>query len=81
MSLGTNIKRVREELPNKDIWCYTGFIYDRDLLKPSRAFYEGTHELLSYIDVLVDGPFIEELKTSTQAFVGSKNQVFEALKK
>lgn len=68
------IKRVREELPNKDIWCYTGFIYDRDLLKPSRAFYEGTHELLSYIDVLVDGPFIEELKDISLRFKGSSNQ-------
>ena len=45
-----------------NIWCYTGYLFDQELLSESRARCEVTDELLSYIDVLVDGKFIEELK-------------------
>lgn len=55
---------------NKTIWCYTGFTYESLLESPAKEF----HELLSYIDVLVDGKFIEKLKDSTLAFRGSSNQ-------
>ena len=56
------IKRVKELYPQKDIWCYTGYLFDQELLSESRARCEVTDELLSYIDVLVDGKFVEELK-------------------
>lgn len=60
-------KRIKEET-NKTIWVYTGYRYE-DILKD-----ESLKRLLPYIDVLVDGPFIEELKTTEIPFVGSFNQ-------
>ena len=68
------VKRVKETYPNKNIWCYSGYLFDEELLKPSRARCEVTDELLSYIDILVDGKFIEELKDVTLRFKGSSNQ-------
>lgn len=69
------IKKVRETYPHKDIWCYTGYLYDKDLVSPvGRAKTEVTLELLSMIDFLVDGPFIEAQKDITLAFRGSRNQ-------
>ncbi|WP_418876665.1 anaerobic ribonucleoside-triphosphate reductase activating protein, partial [[Clostridium] scindens] len=49
------LKRVRETYPDKDIWCYTGYLYDVDLSKGGKVYTEVTEEMLSYIDVLVDG--------------------------
>lgn len=68
------IKKVRSLFPEKDIWCYTGYTYDTDLLEDSRAKCECTQELLSNIDVLVDGEFVEELKDISLQFRGSSNQ-------
>lgn len=68
------LRRVRKELPKKDIWCYTGFVFERDLLAGGRAFTEVTEEMLSMIDVLVDGPFILEQKDISLLFRGSRNQ-------
>lgn len=68
------LKKVKERFPQKDIWCYTGYLFDEQLLKDSRARCEYTDEMLSYIDVLVDGPYIEEEKDITLQFRGSKNQ-------
>ena len=68
------IKRVKELYPQKDIWCYTGYLFDQELLSESRARCEVTDELLPYIDVLVDGKFIEELKDLSLKFRGSSNQ-------
>ena len=69
------VKRVREVYGNKkNIWCYTGYVLDRDLLGESRAKCEYTRELLENLDVLVDGPFIEDLKNLTLKFRGSSNQ-------
>ena len=69
------VKRVREVYGNKkNIWCYTGYVLDRDLLGESRAKCEHTAELLKNIDILVDGPFIEDLKNLTLKFRGSSNQ-------
>ena len=68
------VRRVKETYPQKDIWCYTGYLFDRELLQESRARCEVTDELLSYIDVLVDGKFVEELKDLSLKFRGSSNQ-------
>lgn len=103
------LHRVRERYPDKDVWCYTGYLLDRDLLecdllnqmpesecikgsiplmheamthhtpyeqKPSRvrARCEVTDEMLSLIDVLVDGEFVLALKDITLKFRGSSNQ-------
>lgn len=69
------LHRVREALPEKSIWCYTGYILESDLLaKDGRARCEITDELLSYVDVLVDGPYVEALHDITLLFCGSSNQ-------
>ncbi len=68
------VKQVKSLYPEKDIWCYTGYDYERDLLHDSRARCECTDELLSYIDVLVDGEFVEEQKDISLQFRGSSNQ-------
>lgn len=68
------IRRVKKELPGKDIWCYTGYTFERDILEKMCAEWEGTKELLSYIDVLVDGEFVQALKDLGLRFRGSSNQ-------
>lgn len=68
------LKRIKAEYPNKDIWCYTGFLLDEELLGKSRANTEYTLEMLKNIDVLVDGRFVEELKDISLKFRGSSNQ-------
>ena len=68
------LRRVKTELPDKNIWCYTGYLFDKDLLGESRARCEYTDEMLSYIDVLVDGEFVQELYSITLQFRGSSNQ-------
>lgn len=74
------LQKIKETYPQKDIWCYTGFVYDVDLVEGGRAHTEVTEEMLSYIDVLVDGPFVEELKDITLQFRGSSNQRILELK-
>ena len=68
------LKKVRETYPEKNIWSYTGYVYDKDLVPGGRVYTDVTDEMLSYIDVLVDGPFVEELKDITLQFRGSSNQ-------
>lgn len=68
------LKKVKERYPKKNIWCYTGYTLETDLLSESRARCEITDEMLSLIDVLVDGEFIEEQKNISLAFRGSENQ-------
>ena len=75
------LRRVRAAYPHKNIWCYTGYTYERDLLAPSRARCEATDEMLSLIDILVDGEFIESEKDISLAFRGSRNQRIIDLKK
>lgn len=57
-------KRIKQEMPNKTIWLYTGYVWEniQDL------------EIMNYIDVLVDGPFVESLKNVKLHWVGSSNQ-------
>ena len=68
------MKRVKETYPNKDIWCYSGYLYDVDMQPGGKVHTDVTDEILSYIDVLVDGEFVEELKDITLLFRGSRNQ-------
>ena len=75
------LKKVREQYPKKKIWCYTGYLFDEELLKDSRARCEVTDEMLSMIDVLVDGEFRQELKNITLRFRGSENQRIIDVKK
>ena len=74
------VKSVKLLFPQKDIWCYSGYTFE-ELTGKSRARCECTDELLSYIDVLVDGEFVEEKKNISLAFRGSENQRIIDLKK
>lgn len=67
------LRRVRKELPAKNVWVYSGFTLE-ELLGESRARTEYTNEMLSLIDVLVDGRFIYAEKDITLRFRGSRNQ-------
>ena len=68
------VRQVRRVLPQKDIWCFTGFLFDKDIIENMCKKWKETNELLSYIDVLVDGRFVEELKNLNLKFKGSENQ-------
>ena len=68
------VRKVREQYPNKDIWAFTGYVYDVDLIEGGRKYTEVTNKLLSMIDVLVDGPFIAEQRDLMLKFRGSRNQ-------
>lgn len=65
----------KERYPDKTIWCYSGFTMEEIVgKKDSRAFTNISSEMLSHIDVLVDGPFIEAKKDISLVFRGSSNQ-------
>lgn len=69
------LEKVKAEFPQKTIWCYTGYLYDKDLLPADgKKHTPFTNRMLSCIDVLVDGPYIESLKDLTLNFRGSRNQ-------
>lgn len=61
------VKEVKSKFPTKDIWLYTGYLYEE-------LYYRELSRILLYIDVLVDGPYIEEQRDITIAFRGSSNQ-------
>ena len=68
------LRQIKAKYPNKSIWAFTGYLFDRDIL-PGRLGDPGiTREYLSYLDVLVDGPFIQARKNLTLRFRGSDNQ-------
>lgn len=74
------LQKVKEKHPSKNVWIYTGFTYE-ELLSNSRASGENAMKLLSLVDVLVDGRFIESLKNISLAFKGSENQRIIDVKK
>lgn len=68
------VREVRERFPSKNIWCYTGYTYRDGTIEEEQAACETTRELISLLDVLVDGRFVEELKDIRLKFRGSSNQ-------
>ena len=68
------LKTIKETFPQKNIWCYSGYLMDTELLKESRARCECTDEMLSLLDVLVDGEFQVAKKDISLKFRGSSNQ-------
>jgi anaerobic ribonucleoside-triphosphate reductase activating protein len=68
------VKKVRETFPDKSIWCFTGYDFEKDVMGKMYADWPETKDLLSYIDVIVDGEFVEELKNVNLRFKGSSNQ-------
>ncbi|MCI8335004.1 MAG: anaerobic ribonucleoside-triphosphate reductase activating protein [Lachnospiraceae bacterium] len=68
------VQTFQKQFPEKTLWCYTGFSFERDLLS-GRIGDPGTlRDLLSCIDVIVDGKFVENLKDPSLIFRGSSNQ-------
>ncbi len=68
------LRKVKAHYPTKDIWAYTGYLLEPDLAAGGRKFCEATSEMLQYIDVLVDGPFVLAQKDIRLKFKGSTNQ-------
>lgn len=75
------LRKVKERYPEKTIWCYTGYLYDKDILESFCTKWTETEEILSYLDVIVDGEFVEELKDISLRFRGSSNQRIIDVKK
>jgi len=75
------LQEVRTRFPQKTVWAYTGYTLESDLLSESRARCECTDAILSLLDVLVDGEFIESQKNISLSFRGSENQRIIDVKK
>ena len=68
------LRRVRRKYPQKSIWAFSGYLFDRDILPGKLGDPQVTQEFLRMLDVLVDGPFVEEKKNLMLRFRGSSNQ-------
>ena len=68
------VKKAKEKFPDKKIWCYTGFDFEKDVVGKMAKQSDTTKELLKYIDVVVDGKFEEDKKDLKLKFRGSSNQ-------
>ena len=68
------LRQVRSRYPKKSIWAFSGYLFDRDILSGRLGDWEITKEYISYLDVLVDGPFVEAKKNLSLRFRGSENQ-------
>ncbi len=68
------LRAVKERYPGKNIWCYSGYLFEKDILERFCAQWEGMREFLSYLDVIVDGEFILAKKDISLQFRGSANQ-------
>ena len=67
------LRRIKKELPKKTVWSFSGYTYE-ELTGDSRAVCEVTNEMLSMLDVLVDGEFVEAKRNISLRFRGSENQ-------
>ena len=74
------IARVKKEIPGRDIWMYTGFTYEEDLVPGGCRYTEHTDFILDNIDVLVDGRFVLALRNLMLNFRGSENQRLLAMR-
>ena len=68
------LRQVKANYPEKSIWAFSGYLFDRDILSGKLGDWEITKEYLSYLDVLVDGPFVQAKKNLSLRFRGSENQ-------
>ena len=68
------VRKAKAEFPKKPLWCFTGYDFEKDILGRMMLNWEETKEFISYIDILVDGEFVEELKDLNLRFKGSSNQ-------
>lgn len=75
------LRKVKARYPEKTIWCYTGYLFDKEIQENFCRKWPETEEMLSYLDVVVDGEFVEELKDISLQFRGSSNQRIIDVKK
>ena len=68
------VKRFKETYPEKDLWCFSGYLFDKEILGHFAKIMPETMELLKYIDILMDGEFVLAKKDITLLFKGSSNQ-------
>ena len=68
------VNRVKEKFPNKNIWCYTGYDFEKDILNDMYKKYDFTKQLVDKIDIMVDGQFEIDKKITDLKFRGSYNQ-------
>lgn len=68
------LERFKKTYPNKDVWCYSGYLFDKDMVEGGKIYTQFTQKMLENIDYLVDGEFVEELKDLRLKFRGSSNQ-------
>lgn len=69
------LQQLKSELPMKTVWLYTGYVLERDLMPGGRKHVDGvTSELLGFVDVIVDGPYVAARRDLTLKFRGSSNQ-------
>lgn len=68
------LKRFKDTYPDKTIWCYTGYDFEKDVMNKMFYQWDFTPSLISYIDIIVDGEFEEENKVLDLRFRGSTNQ-------
>ncbi len=68
------LRKVKSRYPQKDVWCYTGYLFEEDILERFCRQWDEMKEFLSCIDVLVDGEFILAQKDISLQFRGSGNQ-------
>lgn len=67
-------RKIKQTYPDKSIWCFSGYDFENDIIGRMYREWPETKELLSYIDVFVDGKFIEAKKDLSLVFRGSSNQ-------
>ena len=65
------LRQAKKAYPDKSIWAFSGYLFDKDIISGRLG---DTSEYLSYLDVLVDGPFVEAKKNLSLRFRGSENQ-------
>lgn len=75
------LEKVKERFPEKTIWCFTGYVFEKDILNRMLPKWKYTKKMLEQIDYLVDGPFVEAKKDITLRFRGSSNQRIIDVKK
>lgn len=75
------LRKFKDKFPEKDVWCYSGYDFEKDISALRLGDPDITKEMLSYIDILVDGRFISELKNLNLRFKGSSNQRIIDVKK
>lgn len=75
------LRKIKETYPEKDIWCWTGYLFDRDIRDTMMVKWPETREMINYIDILVDGEFEIDKKNLSLRFRGSSNQRIIDVKK